>query len=104
MGLSMVPMLIAVQNAVPRSDLGIATSLTQFFRSVGGAVGVAVMGAVKVHRLDAGLPLEGALHGVFVVGLVICVAALASAFLVPAGRARDLARPELRTEPTRVGG
>jgi hypothetical protein len=41
---------------------------------------------------------------VFVVGLVICVAALASAFLVPAGRARDLARPELRTEPTRVGG
>jgi EmrB/QacA subfamily drug resistance transporter len=104
MGLSMVPMLIAVQNAVPRSDLGAATSLTQFFRSVGGAVGVAVMGAVKVHRLDAGLPLEGALHGVFVVGLVICLAALASAFLVPAGLARDLARPELRSEPTRVGG
>ncbi len=104
MGLSMVPMLIAVQNAVPRSDLGVATSLTQFFRSVGGAVGVAVMGAVKAHRLDAGVPLEGALHAVFVVGLVICVAALASAFLVPAGRARDLARPELRSEPTRVGG
>ena len=104
MGLSMVPMLIAVQSAVPRSDLGVATSLTQFFRSVGGAVGVAVMGAVKAHRLDAGLPLENALHAVFVVGLIICVAALASAFLVPAGRARDLARPELRGEPTRVGG
>jgi EmrB/QacA subfamily drug resistance transporter len=104
MGLSMVPMLIAVQNAVPRSDLGVATSLTQFFRSVGGAVGVAVMGSVKAHRLDAGVPLEGALHAVFIVGLVICVIALASAFLVPAGRARDLARPELRSEPTRVGG
>jgi EmrB/QacA subfamily drug resistance transporter len=104
MGLSMVPMLIAVQNAVPRSDLGVATSLTQFFRSVGGAVGVAVMGAVKAHRLDAGLSLEDSLHAVFIVGLVICVAALASAFLVPAGRARDLARPELRSEPTRVGG
>ena len=104
MGLSMVPMLIAVQNAVPRNDLGVATSLTQFFRSVGGAVGVAVMGAVKAQRLDAGLPLEDSLHGVFIVGLVICVAALASAFLVPAGRARDLARPELRSEPTRVGG
>jgi len=104
MGLSMVPMLIAVQNAVPRPDLGVATSLTQFFRTVGGAVGVAVMGAVKTHRLDAGVPLAGALHSVFIVGLVVCVAALASAFLVPAGRARDLARPELRSEPTRVGG
>jgi MFS family permease len=104
MGLTMVPMLIAVQSAVPRADLGVATSLTQFFRSVGGAVGVAVMGAVKTHRLDAGVPLEGALHSVFLVGLVICVAAVAAAFLVPAGRARDLARPELRGEPTRVGG
>jgi hypothetical protein len=89
---------------VRRSDLGVATSLTQFFRSVGGAVGVAIMGAVKTHRLDAGLSLEHALHAVFVVGLVICIAALGSAFLVPAGRARDLARPELRGEPTRVGG
>jgi predicted MFS family arabinose efflux permease len=104
MGLSMVPMLIGVQSAVSRADLGIATSLTQFFRSVGGAVGVAVMGAVKTQRLEAGVPLEGALHAVFVVGLVICLGALASAFLVPAGRARDLARPELRGEPTRVGG
>jgi hypothetical protein len=97
-------MLIAVQSAVPRSDLGVATSLTQFFRSVGGAVGVAVMGAVKTHRLDAGHSLEQALHAVFVVGLAICIVALASAFLVPAGRTRDLARPELRGEPTRVGG
>ncbi len=104
MGLTMVPMLIAVQSAVPRADLGIATSLTQFFRSVGGAVGVALMGAVKSQRLDAGIPLEGALHSVFVVGLLVCLVALASAFLVPAGRARDLARPELRGEPRRVGG
>jgi EmrB/QacA subfamily drug resistance transporter len=104
MGLSMVPMLIAVQSAVARPDLGVATSLTQFFRSVGGAVGVALMGAVKSQRLEAGASLEGALHMVFVVGFVVCLAALASAFLVPAGRARDLARPDLRREPTRVGG
>ena len=104
MGLSMVPMLIGVQSAVARADLGVATSLTQFFRAVGGAVGVAVMGAVKTQALDAGASLEDALHAVFVVGLIVCVAALASAFLVPAGRARELARPELRSEPTRVGG
>jgi hypothetical protein len=36
---------------VPRSQLGVATSLNQFSRSIGGAVGIAVMGAV----LSAGL-------------------------------------------------
>jgi EmrB/QacA subfamily drug resistance transporter len=104
MGMNMVPMLIAVQSAVPRAELGIATSMTQFFRAVGGALGLSLMGAVMARRLAAGLALEGALHGVFVVGLVVCAAALASAFLVPPGRARDLARADVRSEPTRAGG
>ncbi|HEV8641134.1 MAG TPA: MDR family MFS transporter [Methylomirabilota bacterium] len=104
MGLSMVPMLIAVQSSVPRTDLGIATSMTQFFRAVGGALGLSVMGAVMTRRLAAGLGMEAALHGAFVVGLIVCIAALASAFLVPAGNARDLARADMRGEPTRAGG
>lgn len=135
MGLVFVPMLIAVQNAVPRSLLGSATSLTGFFRTVGGAVGVAVMGAAMTHRLERALEgalasapaelqeslrwlaahpdlavnpitraslgeallgqmrpvLADAIGGVFVVGLVIAVAALLSAFLVPPGQVRDLA-------------
>ncbi|MGH7388480.1 MAG: MDR family MFS transporter [Candidatus Rokuibacteriota bacterium] len=104
MGLNMVPMLIAVQSAVPRDTLGIATSMTQFFRAVGGALGLSLMGTVMARRLAADLPVESALHAVFVVGLVVCVAALASAFLVPAGSARDLARADMRGEPTRAGG
>jgi EmrB/QacA subfamily drug resistance transporter len=104
MGMNMVPMLIAVQSAVPRADLGAATSMTQFFRTIGGAVGLSVMGAVMAQRRGVGLPMDEALHGVFVVGLVVCVAAFLSAFLVPAGRAQDLARAEVRGEPTRAGG
>ena len=104
MGLVVVPMLIAVQSVVARSDLGAATSMTQFFMSIGGALGLSIMGSVMAQRLHAGLPMADALHGVFVVGLVVCAAALASAFLVPAGRAQDLARAEMRGEPTRVGG
>jgi EmrB/QacA subfamily drug resistance transporter len=100
MGLTMVPMLIAVQSAVPRTELGVATSLTQFFRAVGGAVGLAVMGAVMAQRLHAGLTMVEALHGVFTVGLVMCLAALAAAFLVPPGRAQELAR----AEPRAAGG
>jgi EmrB/QacA subfamily drug resistance transporter len=104
MGLTMVPMLIAVQSAVARADLGVATSMIQFFRTIGGAIGLSVMGTVMASRLGAGLGRAEALHGVFVTGLVVCVAALLSAFLVPAGRAQDLARADLRGEPTRVGG
>jgi EmrB/QacA subfamily drug resistance transporter len=60
MGLIMVPLLIAVQNAVAKRDLGAATSATTFFRSIGGAVGVAVMGAVMAYELIRHLrPLDG---------------------------------------------
>jgi EmrB/QacA subfamily drug resistance transporter len=145
MGLVMVPLLIAVQNAVPKRDLGAATSATTFFRSIGGAVGIAVMGAVLAHqlgsqimRLGNGLTglsaaqlrdlaahpdaivhpvlrstlppavlavfseaLAHALHAVFLVGFAIACLALASAFLVPAGRAQDLILDENRaTEPS----
>ena len=104
MGMIMVPMLIAVQSAVPRAELGAATSMIQFFRTVGGAIGLAVMGSVMAWRLGAGADPATALHAVFVTGLAVCVVALASAFLVPAGRARDLARPEARGEPARAEG
>lgn len=45
MGLNTLPMLIGVQSEVARDLLGIATSAVQFFRSIGGAVGVAIMGS-----------------------------------------------------------
>ncbi len=54
LGLTMLTLLIAVQQSVARTQLGIATSLNQFSRSIGGAVGVAVMGAV----LSAGLATQ----------------------------------------------
>lgn len=54
LGLTMLTMLIAVQQAVDRSQLGIATSLNQFSRAIGGAFGVAIMGAV----LTAGLSIQ----------------------------------------------
>jgi hypothetical protein len=40
----MLTLLIAVQQAVERRQLGVATSLNQFSRAIGGAFGVAVMG------------------------------------------------------------
>lgn len=51
MGMVMISSLIAVQSGVPRELLGIATSTAQFFRSVGGAIGVAIMGAVMAQGM-----------------------------------------------------
>jgi EmrB/QacA subfamily drug resistance transporter len=55
MGLVIFALLITVQNSVDRNQLGIATSLNQFARSIGGAVGVAVMGAVLTLTLASHL-------------------------------------------------
>ena len=45
LGFSSTSYLVSVQNAVPWRRRGVATSSVVFFRTVGGAIGVAVMGA-----------------------------------------------------------
>ena len=55
-GLVMQVLVVAVQNAVPQRQLGTATSSSTFFRSIGGAFGVAVFGAIFINRLAVNLP------------------------------------------------
>lgn len=50
-GLVMQVLVLATQNAVDQRDLGTATSANAFFRSMGGAFGVAVFGSVFNGRL-----------------------------------------------------
>jgi len=47
---------VSVQNAVDQAHLGVATGLLTFLRSLGGALGVAALGAIA---LGNGLPLGG---------------------------------------------
>jgi EmrB/QacA subfamily drug resistance transporter len=51
LGLSMQITVTAAQNSVPRQHMGSATSTMTFFRSMGGAIGTAVYGAVLTSRL-----------------------------------------------------
>ena len=51
LGLVMQVLVVAVQNSVPHSQLGTATATATFFRTIGGAFGVAVLGAVFNSRL-----------------------------------------------------
>jgi EmrB/QacA subfamily drug resistance transporter len=50
-GLVLQVLVVAVQNAVPYSQLGVATSTATFFRTIGGAFGVSALGAVFDSRL-----------------------------------------------------
>ena len=43
LGLTMQPLILAVQNAVPPREMGVATSSSLFFRQVGGTLGTAVL-------------------------------------------------------------
>ena len=77
MGTQMLSLLLAVQHAVDRTQLGLATSLNQFSRSVGAALGVSAMGAILARGL-AGMPLPGGAE-----------AALASGAIALSGPVRD---------------
>jgi EmrB/QacA subfamily drug resistance transporter len=46
MGLIMPIVTLAVQSAFPPEQRGVATSATQFFRSIGGTLGMTVLGAI----------------------------------------------------------
>jgi EmrB/QacA subfamily drug resistance transporter len=72
LGMTMLTLLIAVQQAVERPKLGVATSLNQFSRAIGGAFGVAIMGAFLTASL-AGQLYQAALKGT--AGLTVARAA-----------------------------
>jgi len=62
LGMVLQVLILAVQNAVPRHDLGVATAGTTFSRSLGGAIGTAAFGALLANRL--GHELATRLRGV----------------------------------------
>jgi EmrB/QacA subfamily drug resistance transporter len=113
MGSQMLSLLLAVQHGVDRSRLGLATSLNQFSRSIGAAVGVAGMGAIMTRTLTGfalpggaeGLTAAGTmalsapvrdqfaigLHRVFLAGLIVSAAGfIATLFLPPVHFTRNV--------------
>jgi EmrB/QacA subfamily drug resistance transporter len=111
-GLVMQVLVLVVQNDAPRAYLGVATSTATFFRSVGGAFGVAIFGAIFASRLSlppavkarvgGGMHIDPAgakrlpphvhelflnafahaLHGVFLYGMVLSLVPFVLAWLL----------------------
>lgn len=51
LGMTMQPLVLAVQNDFPGSDVGTATSANNFFREIGSTLGTATVGSLFTHRL-----------------------------------------------------
>jgi EmrB/QacA subfamily drug resistance transporter len=84
LGVTLPIFSLAVQNAVPPSQAGMATATIQFVRSLGGSLGAAIFGAVLSNRYAPGLAagedalarapkavLAAALHDVFLVATLL---------------------------------
>lgn len=127
LGFTSMPYLLGVQNAVPWNRRGVATSSVQFFRTIGGSIAVAALGALlnaRLHAVDPGLDPNTALdpllrskasadvlahlssallfglQGVFLVAAVIAVATLAVAWFFPKGAASELIHPDRDASPS----
>jgi EmrB/QacA subfamily drug resistance transporter len=80
-------LVVAVQNAVDRRELGTATAATGFFRALGGAVGAAVLGAVFVARAGADpggvADIAGGVQAVLIVAVPLAALALLAVARLP---------------------
>ncbi len=61
-GATMPSVLVQVQNAADRRDIGAATGCLLFLRSMGGAFGSTAVGALLIARFNAGLQAMGVRH------------------------------------------
>ncbi|MGJ6966684.1 MDR family MFS transporter [Streptosporangium sp. G11] len=54
-GMSMQNLVLVIQNVVPLRELGAASGAITFFRSLGGTIGVSVLGAILANRVATGI-------------------------------------------------
>jgi MFS family permease len=117
MGTMFQTFVIATQNRVEFSQLGVATAAIQFFRSMGGSLAVAGLGAlltsriadgIDVNRLTAGeahvdtaarAALAYATHGVFVAIVPLAAAVLVLSILLPEEPLRTAAPADAAATP-----
>jgi EmrB/QacA subfamily drug resistance transporter len=85
LGMMMQIFVLSVQNSVPRAQMGSATALTQFSRSIGATLGVTLMGVLVNQNLPPAASTQGAvIHRLPEAGRVALANALQPAFLLAA--------------------
>ena len=117
MGCFMQTLILAVQNALPRQFMGVGTASVTFFRTLGGAIGAAVLGAILVlierhdgpHYVALYGPVRGAAESfthamdvAFLFALPLAVVSIALSFMLPEVHLRT--GPASQSSPTEETG
>ncbi len=106
LGLFMQILVLSVQNSVPVEHMGVGTASVTFFRTLGGAVGSAVLGAILILQEKNSLPRYQQMYGArspvaaahaftygmdraFLYALPVAVLAFLLSFLMPEVRLRS---------------
>jgi EmrB/QacA subfamily drug resistance transporter len=116
LGLAMQVLIVAVQNTVALETMGSATALVHFARSIGGTLGVTLMGVIAARDLPRGADVGGqipkqlspvlrhelavAIRPAFLFAACTCLAALACVAL---GLREEALRRSVEKEPVRSG-
>jgi predicted MFS family arabinose efflux permease len=101
LGLCFMPVTMAATTGVDPRDAGLASGLVNTTRQIGGSIGLAALATLSTARISSLLAAGEAQKAAYTagfarafgVGAVICVGAVAAAFLVPAMRRPPEAAP-----------
>ncbi|MDQ1552524.1 MAG: hypothetical protein QOD50_1946 [Actinomycetota bacterium] len=87
LGIAYSAMSSLIVQGVPAHQTGAASGMSVNIRTIGGAIGTAVVSSIVTGGLDAsGLPLESSYTSAFIVLAGFAIAAFAASFLVPSVR------------------
>jgi MFS family permease len=102
-GIGLSALSVVVVHSVPAEHTGAATGMNANIRTIGGAVGAAVVATLLArHTTSGGFPSESGYTAVFVLLAVAAAAGLLASLLIPAGKARPYRHVEDETADQRV--
>jgi len=91
-GIAMPLFIVAAQNAVKKRDLGVVTSSSMYFESLGSVVGLTILGAIVNMTLNLNLQntnvnvssslLVTAIHNVFIIAVILNIIGLVLCFFL----------------------
>jgi predicted MFS family arabinose efflux permease len=95
LGLALTSLMNLIVNSVPATQTGVASGMNANFRTIGGAIGAALMGSIVTANLQpSGFPNESGYTIGFLLLAGISIAAVIAALIVPSSR--HVPRPDSR--------
>jgi EmrB/QacA subfamily drug resistance transporter len=99
LGLALTSLMNLIVTSVPASQTGVASGMNANFRTIGGAIGAALMGSIVTANLQAtGFPEESGYTLGFLLIAGVSIAAVIAALAVPSARRAPARRTLMATE------